>query len=180
MVLKAASVANSAIRRIRRTVSVALGMALVFAASFEPVLAQQQQEVFSFADASGLLQRMNDALVDRQAAKFLSAFDLTKMRNGPLFKQQITSFISHSDSIRMHFNLTQVTMSGAQGAATADAELEADMGNGSAPLYKRASLRLVAEKTGAAWKFVDVQPLSFFSSSRSATDSSKQSSPGPE
>ena len=123
---------------------------------------------------------MNDALVDRQAAKFLSAFDLTKMRNGPLFKQQITSFISHSDSIRMHFNLTQVTMSGAQGAATADAELEADMGNGSAPLYKRASLRLVAEKTGAAWKFVDVQPLSFFSSSRSATDSSKQSSPGPE
>lgn len=155
----------------------ALGMAFVFAASVKSVPAQQQN-VFSFADASGLLEHMNHALVDRQAGKFLSAFDLTKMRNGPLFKQQITSFISHSDSIRMHFNLTQVTMTGGQGSAIADAELEADIGNGSVPLYKQASLHFIAAKTGAAWKFVDVQPRSFFSSSRSAAASSSKMSSG--
>ncbi|MGE5323251.1 MAG: hypothetical protein ACM3SW_10330 [Actinomycetota bacterium] len=154
-------------------------MAFLFLTSVEAVPAQQQ-DVFSFADASGLLQRMNDALVDRQAGKFLSAFDLTKMQDGPLFKQQVASFIAHYDSIRMHFNLTQVTMTGAQGAATADAELEADMGNRNEPLYKQASLRFIAEKTGTVWKFVDVQPRSFFSSSRSATDSSNQSSSGPQ
>lgn len=170
---------SNAIRMIRRALPLAMGMAFLFAASVEPVPAQQQ-DVFSFNDAATLLQRMNDALVNRQAGKFLSAFDLTKMRNGPLFKQQITSFISHSDSIRMHFNLTEVTMSGAQGEATADAELEADAGNGNEPLYKQASLRFIAEKSGAAWKFLDVQPRSFFSNSRSATSSSKQSSSGPK
>lgn len=167
--------ANNAIRVIRRALRLVVGTAFVFAASVE-ALPAQQQNLFTSTDAALLLQRINDALVNRQAAKFLNAFDLTKMQNGPLFKQQITSFIAHSDSIRMHFNLTQVTMSGAQGAATADAELEADMDNGGEPLYKQATLHLIAEKTGAAWKFVDVQPRSFFSTSRSAAASSNASS----
>jgi len=171
-------VANNAIS-LRRSLFVALGIAFLFLSSVEPVPAQQQ-DVFSFADASALLRRMNDALVNRQAGDFLSAFNLAKMQNGPLFKQQITSFISHSDSIRMHFNLTQVTMAGAQGAATADAELEADMGSGNGPLYKQAALHFVAEKTATTWKFVDVQPRSFFSSSRSAATSPNKSSSGPE
>ena len=166
---------NSTTRVISRALPLVLVVAFLFGASVQPVPAQQQNP-FTFTDAAKLLQRMNDALVNRQAGKFLSAFDVTKMRNGPLFKQQITSFISHSDSIRMHFNLTQVTMSGTQGAATADAELEADMGNGGEPLYKQASLHFIAEKTGTAWEFVDVQPRSFFSSSRSAAASSNASS----
>lgn len=168
--------ANNSIRVIRRALPLAMGMAFLWAASVESVPAQQQNQ-FTASDAASLLERMNDALVNRQAARFLSAFDLTKMRNGPLFKQQITSFIAHSDSIRMHFNLTQVSMARTQGAAEVDAELEADMGNGGEPLYKQATLHFIAEKTGAAWKFVDVQPRSFFSSSRSAAASSSASSP---
>ena len=167
--------ADSTTPVIRRALPLVLVMAFLLGASIEPVPAQQQAP-FTFTDAATLLQRMNDALVNRQAGKFLSAFNLTRMQEGPLFKQQITSFISHSDSIRMHFNLTQVTMSGAQGAATADAELEADTGNGGEPLYKQATLHFIAEKTGTAWKFIDVQPRSFFSNSRSAAASSNASS----
>lgn len=180
MVLKAASLADSTIRGIRTTLFMAVGIALLFGASVESFPAQQQN-VFSLADASKLLQRMNDALVDRQAGKFLSAFDLTRMNGGTLFKQQITSFISHSDSIRMHFNLSEVSMTGAQGTATADAEMEADLANSSEPaLYKQATLRFIAEKSGTSWKFVDIQPRSFFSTSRSAAGSPQESSSGAE
>ncbi|HET9181649.1 MAG TPA: hypothetical protein VFP59_05915 [Candidatus Angelobacter sp.] len=172
--------AHNPMRVIRRVLSVALGMTFLCLVSVESSPAQQPN-VFTLADASTLLRRMNDALVNRQTGKFLSVFDLTKMSGGALFKQQITSFISHSDSIRMHFNLTQVTMTGAQGEVTADAEMEAEIANSSRPaLYKQSTLRFSAEKTGASWKFIDVQPRSFFSSSRSAASSANKSSSGPE
>ncbi|HEX5434444.1 MAG TPA: hypothetical protein VFY05_09425 [Candidatus Angelobacter sp.] len=172
--------AHNTMRAIRKVLSVALGMTFLCLVSVESSPAQQQ-DGFTLADAATLLQRMNDALMNRQTGKFLSVFDLTKMSGGALFKQQVTSFISHSDSIRMHFNLTEVTMTGAQGEATADAEMEAEIPNSSRPaLYKQATLRFSAEKTGASWKFIDVQPRSFFSSSRSPAASPNRSSSGVE
>ena len=129
------------------------------------------QKTFSARDASALLNQMNDALVNRSAGRFLAAFDLSRMENGPLFKQQISSFIAHTDSIRMHFNLTSASMNGNQGAATVDVQMEADTGNGGEPLHKEATLNLVAGQAGAKWKFIDVQPRSFFSTSSASSPS---------
>ncbi|HKT50692.1 MAG TPA: hypothetical protein VJV96_10360 [Candidatus Angelobacter sp.] len=127
-------------------------------------LAQAQgQNAFSARDASALLNQINDALVNRSAGKFLAAFDLSRMDNGQLFKQQITSFISHTDSIRVHFNLTSAGVNGNHGVATVDVQMEADTGNGGEPLHKEATLNFMAGQTGAKWKFIDIQPRSFFS-----------------
>jgi hypothetical protein len=132
----------------------------------------QNQKAFSAHDASTLLNQMNDALVNRAAGKFLAVFDLSRMANGQLFKQQITSFIAHTDSIRMHFNLTSAGMNGSQGEATVDAEMEADTGNGGVPLHKKATLQFLAVQSASGWKFIEVQPRSFFSTSSTSSEAS--------
>ena len=131
-----------------------------------------QQNTFTVRDASRLLMQINDGLVNRDAGRFLAGFDLARMNQGQLFKQQITSLIAHTDGIRTHFNLDQVTMKAGQGEATVDAEMEADPRNGGGPLlHKRATLRFAAELTSSGWKFIDVQPRAFFSTSALSTSS---------
>jgi hypothetical protein len=157
-------------KRLRRAtilclLATCLSCTFVFAASAQ----NPPQNGFTVHDASRLLNQINDALINRQPGRFLAAFDLAKMADGQLFKQQVTSFISHSDSIRLHFNITETAMNGAQGAATVDAEMEADPRDGNTPpVRKQATLRFVAEHTSPGWKFTDVQPRSFFSMSSGA------------
>jgi hypothetical protein len=132
------------------------------------------QAVFGVGDASKLLRQINDGLVNGKAGKFLSAFDVARMSDGQLFKQQVMSFFSHTDSIRIHFNLTEATMNGDKGAATVEAEMEADPRDGNTPpLHKQTTLHLLAEHTVAGWKFTDVQPRSFFSTSSGAGSSAE-------
>lgn len=127
------------------------------------------QNVFGAGEASKLLRQMNDGLLTGKAGKFFSAFDLGRMTDGQLFKQQVTAFFSHTDSIRTHFNLAEAANDGEKGAATVEAELEADPRDGNTPpLHKQATLRFLAEHTPAGWKFTDVQPRSFFSTSSAA------------
>jgi hypothetical protein len=171
MGLKAVSVGNK--RPTRRYLSLLIVMLCALTVSVIALAqAPEDQKTFSTHDASTLLNQINDGLVNRSAGKFLSAFDLSRMDNSQTFKQQITSFIAHADSIRMHFNLTGVSMEGHQGEATVDAEMEADTGSGAAPLHKQATLRFVAVQTGSGWKFVDVQPRSFFSTSSASAATS--------
>lgn len=144
----------------------------------DPAQAAQQKNIFTVREASALLKQINDGMVARRAGKVLGSFDLNKMSGGALFRQQITSFLSHTDSIRMHFNVTDTRMEGEKGTATVDAELEADSPDGNTPpLHKRAPLRFVAEQTGAGWKFTDVQPRSFFSTSNSGPAASGGATP---
>lgn len=146
------------------TLGLSCGLVLAAPASQNP-----PQNGFTVRDVSKLLNQINDALINRQAGKLLGAFDLAKMTGGQLFKQQVTSFISHSDSIRLHFNITETAMNGAQGTATVDAEMEAESRDGNTPpVRKQATLRFLAEHTSAGWKFTDVQPRSFFSMSPGA------------
>ena len=171
MDLKAVNVRNRRITRSYRWL-LFLAVCLLFSATLSArALAQaaQNQKTFSAHDASILLNQMNDGLVTRSAGKFLAAFDLTRMDNGQLFKQQISSFISHTDAIRMHFNLTNAGMNGGQGVASVDVQMEADMGNGGAPLHKEATLNLVADQAGSGWKFIDLQPRAFFSTSSNSS-----------
>jgi hypothetical protein len=148
----------------RLALEIALTIVLVVALAGVPALSQQT--TFTARDASRLLMQINDGLVNRNASRFLAPFDLNKMSGGLLFKQQITSLLAHTDGIRTHFNLDQVTVNAGQGEATVDAEMEADTRNGAGPpLHKQATLHFVAEPTASGWKFIDLQPRSFFSTS---------------
>lgn len=136
------------------------------------------QNTFAMRDASLLMEKIARGVQSNQRDKLLSAFDLTHMSEGRIFRQQITSFLSHYDYIRVHFNLTQVAMEGDKGMATVEAEMEADAPNVyTQPVRKHATLHFTAEPTSSGWKFIDVQPRDFFSSSRAAAAPARGASP---
>lgn len=120
---------------------------------------------FTEKDASHLLNQISQGLVSRNQGQVLRAFDLGKMQNGTLFRQQIVSFIAHAENIRFYFHLTRVSAAALRGETDAEVEMEADPrdSNNAGPLHKQARLHLAAQSTSAGWKFVDVQPRAFFS-----------------
>ena len=122
---------------------------------------------FTVRDAARLLDQIASGLVDHNRKGFLGAFDLDRMTDGRLFEQQITSFLAHTGIIRVHYNEIDTGMEEGKGVASVEFEMDADQRDDNLPpVRKQASLRLVAEKTPAGWKLIDVQPRSFFSLSQ--------------
>ena len=124
-------------------------------------------DAFNDRVATQLLNQIAEALVSHNQRKMLGAFDIAKMTDGPLFRQQITSLFQQTGIIRVHFNLDQAATEEGKGMATADLEMEADLRDDSRPpIRKQARLRFVAEQSADGWKFTDVQPRAFFSTSQ--------------
>lgn len=124
------------------------------------------QDKSSLSDdaAMQLLNQLASALASRNQKKMLGLFDLAKMEDGALFRQQINSFFSRSGPIRVDFNQMQVSKEGGQAVITAVFEMEADARDDTRlPVRKQAQLRFVAESSPAGWKFTDVRPREFFS-----------------
>ena len=96
------------------------------------------------------------------ARNFLVAFDFSRMKQGTLFKQQIDSFFTQTESIRVHLNLVGTSLDGDKANLAVDAEMEAEPSNGEAPSRRNERLNFIVARVGDGWKFVDVQPRSFF------------------
>lgn len=128
----------------------------------ERAIAQSDQADDSFNDlaASKLLGQVAEGLQGHLSRKMLDAFDLARMARGATFKEQVTAFFNQYDSIRVHFKLVEVK----ENTVIVNAQMEeSTSGEFITPQRKSAQLRFTAEKTPAGWKFVDVQPRSFFS-----------------
>jgi hypothetical protein len=127
-------------------------------------LAQSPEGSFTGATATALLDQIASALVAHSPSRMLAAFDLSKMTDGPLFKQQTTVFFRQTEIIRVHFNQIETSIEGGKGVVTLQAEIDAEPSDVQMPaLHKQAQLRLVAEPAGRGWKFTDIQPRTFFS-----------------
>jgi hypothetical protein len=125
------------------------------------------EDAFNDRAAAQLLNQIAEALVSHNQRRMLEVFDIPKMTDGPLFRQQITSLFGQTGVIRVHFNLDQAAMEEGKGVATVDLEMEADLRDDTRPsVRKQARLRFVAEKSADVWKFTDVQPRTFFSTSQ--------------
>jgi hypothetical protein len=134
-----------------------------------PAISAQQpgpQNAFTIRDASRLVTQLAGALEAHELNNFLSTFDLTRMNGGELFKQQIVSLFAHADSIRVHLNLTEVGTNVGKSTATVEGEIEtAPADDNTPPVRKHATLQFTAERISAMWRFTDVQPRTFFSTS---------------
>jgi hypothetical protein len=132
-----------------------------------PALAAPHQQptpvAFDAQTASRLLMQLSEALQGHSQKQFLGLFDLDRMKDGPLFRQQINSFFGQTDSIRVHLNLVDTSLDGDKANLAVDAEMEAAPSNGGAPERRNERLNFVVARVGDSWKFVDVQPRSFFS-----------------
>ena len=123
----------------------------------------QSSEPFSDRDASTLLRRLSSSLQAHSKKNFLALFDLGKMKDGPLFKQQIDHFFAHADTIRVHLNLAETNADTETPAFTVDAEMEIQprVGGQASRINNRVSFTVA--RAGTDWKIVDLQPRSFFS-----------------
>jgi hypothetical protein len=121
--------------------------------------------VFTESAASQLLNQITQGLAARNQKQVLAAFDLNKMQDGALFRQQMISFISHAENVRIYFHVTQASGDTAKGQAEAGVQMEADPrdSNNTVPVRKQARLHFAALSTPNGWKFTDVQPRNFFS-----------------
>ena len=141
-------------------------MVLIFVALLLPGLAVPQsappQKTFDEAAASRLLMQLSQALEAHIQKQFLAAFDLEKMKDGPLFRQQIGSFFSHTESFRIHMNLAEVGEQGDQATVVVDAELEGQPSNGGPAWRRNQQLNFIVAGAAGNWKFVEVQPRTFF------------------
>lgn len=138
---------------------------LLFCAVVRAQVAPQQQPPSPFDEqtASRLLRQLGEALQGHSQKQFLSLFDLDKMKDGGLFKEQINSFFSQTESIRVHLNLADTTVDGDKANIAVDAEMEAEPSNGGALWRRNERLNFTVANEGGGWKFIDLQPRSFFS-----------------
>ena len=118
---------------------------------------------FDQQTASRLLLQLSESLQGHSQKQFFGLFDLERMKDGLLFKQQASSFFNQTESIRVHLNLVDTSMDGDKANVAVDAEMEAEPRNGGPIARRNERLNFVVANTGNNWKFVDVQPRSFFS-----------------
>jgi hypothetical protein len=113
--------------------------------------------------ASRLLLQLSESLQAQSQKHFLELFDLSGMKDGSLFRQQISSFFSKTISIRVHMNLADTSLEGDKATLAVDAQMEAEPGAGGVITRRNERLNFAVVPVGDKWKFVDVQPRSFFS-----------------
>lgn len=148
-----------------RSCATAIFIALLFCVILRAQNAPQQQPTpaFDVEVGSRLLLQLSEALQGHSQNQFLDLFDLNKMKDGALFKQQINSFFSQTESIRVHLNLVDTSIDSDKANIAVDAEMEAEPRNGGAITRRNERLNFVVARASDRWKFVDVQPQSFFS-----------------
>lgn len=149
-----------------RSCAKVLLVALLCCAILPAQVAPQQQptpSAFDAQTASRLLLQLSEALQGHSQKQFLALFDLNKMKDGALFKQQVNSFFAQTESIRVHLNLADTSLDGDKANIAVDAEMEAQPSNGGPPSRRKDRLNFLVANQGNSWKFVDLQPRSFFS-----------------
>ncbi len=96
-----------------RSCATAIFVALLLCAIVQAQNAPQPQPTpaaFDAQAASRLLLQLSEALQGHSQKQFLGLFDLDRMKDGPLFQQQINSFFGQTDSIRVHLNLVDTSL----------------------------------------------------------------------
>lgn len=121
------------------------------------------QNGFDAQTASRLMRQLSEALQGQSQKKFLALFDLERMKDSAIFRQQIASFFSRTISIRVHLNLGESAVEGDRATVAVDAQMEAEPGDGGPIVRRNDRLNFTVANSGGTWKFVELQPRSFFS-----------------
>jgi hypothetical protein len=121
------------------------------------------ENAFTDRTASQLLRQLSESLQGHSQKQFLALFELAKMKDGPLFKQQVASFFSQTESIRVHLNLAETSAEAHNAIIAVDAEMEVEARSGAPASRRHERVTFSAANIGGHWKLIDVQPRSFFS-----------------
>jgi hypothetical protein len=124
---------------------------------------QEDAATFNARIASRLLTQITNGLQGHLQKQVLDAFDLSQMKGGQAFRNQIASFFDRYASVRIHFYLQDASMVRGSGFATVDVEMELEQRDSTLPpIHKKAYARLVAKNGPRGWKIIDVLPRALF------------------
>ena len=151
------------VRSFVTMVFMALFSVMLGAAQTAPPKQPPPQSAFDAQTASRLLRQLSEALQGQSQKKFLALFDLPRMKDSDLFRQKIASFFSHTISIRVHLNLSETAVEGDRATIAVEAQMEAEPASGGPISRRNDRLNFTVANAGGTWRFVELQPRSFFS-----------------
>jgi hypothetical protein len=149
-----------------RSCATAIFIALLFCMTLlsqDMPQSQPSRAAFDAQAASRMLLQLSESLQGQSQKHFLELFDLSRMKDGALFRQQVSSFFSKTISIRVHMNLADTSVDGDKATLAVDAQMEAEPAAGGAFTRRNERLSFAVAQVGDKWKFVEVHPRSFFS-----------------
>src|ERR1044071_1445939 len=147
-------------------------LTIIFMALLSSTLARAQttppkqpppQSAFDAQTASRLLRELSEALQGQSQNKFLALFDLPRMKDSALFRQQIASLFSQTIAIRIHLNLGETAVEGDTATLAVEAQMEAEPSNGGPTARRNDPANFTVAQFGGTWEFVELQPRAFFS-----------------
>jgi hypothetical protein len=122
---------------------------------------QQEATTFTVNDANEILSQFREALAAHSQKKLFALIDGDRMQGYHSFGDQIKSYFSRYETIRV--NVHNIQASGEDGRGTITAVFETEI----TPRYesatrKQAQLRFQLERTDKGWRIVDINPRGFF------------------
>jgi len=123
---------------------------------------QANANAFTVNDANEILSRFREALAAHSQPKLFALLDADRMRGYHSFEDQIKSYFSRNETIRVNVHSIQASGENDKGVITATFEVEVTPRYASA-LRKQAQLRFQLERSAKGWLIVDINPSGFFS-----------------
>ncbi len=123
----------------------------------------QARPVFTEADAVRVLDQMRQAFESHNRSRFLKLFDTRRMPGFAVFRDEMDEFFETYHSIRMNYQLTQVTTDGEFGGLMMNMTLEAAPSEAGTPGVRRdVQARFLLAWDGKGWKIADLAPRNLF------------------
>ena len=123
----------------------------------------QARPVFAEADAVRVLDQMRQAFESHNRSRFLKLFDTRRMPGYAVFRDEVDEFFETYNSIRMNYQLTQVTTDGEFGGMMMNMTLDAAPSEAGIPGVRRdVQARFVLAWDGKGWKIADLAPRNLF------------------
>lgn len=116
---------------------------------------------FAVNDANEILAQFREALAAHSQKKLFALFDAEKMQGYHSFQDQMKSYFSRYEVIRVNVHSIQSSGENEKGTITAVFEVEVTPRYGSA-VRKQAQLRFQLERSAKGWLIVDINPSGFF------------------
>ena len=107
--------------------------------------------------------QMRQAFESHNRSRFLKLFDTRRMPGYAVFRDEVDEFFETSNSIRMNYQLTQVTTDGEVGGMMMNMTLDAAPSEAGIPGVRRdVQARFVLAWAGKGWKIADLAPRNLF------------------
>jgi len=95
--------------------------------------------------------------------RVLAVFDPLDMRDYPQFRDQLIAFFRLHESVKLRYQLLQVTADDGLGSATADIEMDANpLDSLPTPRRRSTQMRFQLKREAKGWKIIGLRPPDFF------------------